>query len=151
MFTDKLTEIVDGGGAADVFYLDFSKAFDKVPHKRLLLKLRAKGIGEQVFAWIKDWVESRTQAVRVGDVESENLGVDSGVSQGSVLEPLLFDIYIDDIDECASEIEIILKFADDTKGLKKITGNSDRAKLQLTLDRLVEWSLKWCMAFLNAR
>ena len=147
LFMDKITEIVDRGGAADIFYLDFSKAFDKVPHQRLLQKISVKGIGGHILAWITDWLKARTQAVRVGDVESEKSGVGSGVPQGSVLGPLLFDVFIDDIDDWAEQVDLMLKFADDTKGLKEIKGDSDRAKLQETLDRLVEWALKWCMEF----
>ena len=146
-FLDKLTSIVDLGGAADLFYLDFSKAFDKVPRKRLLLKLKAKGVDGNILGWITDWLTNRTQAVRVGSQESRKSRVESGVPQGSVLGPLLFDVFIDDIDECAELIELILKFADDTKGLKQIKDDSDRKKLQDTLDELVRWSQSWCMEF----
>ena len=147
VFMDKLTEIVDRGGTADVFYLDFSKAFDKVPHHRLLLKLKAKGIEGNLLKWIGDWLSERTQAVRVGADLSEESGVGSGVPQGSVLGPLLFDIFIDDIDECAREIDLIMKFADDTKGLQEIGNDADREKLQKALDNLVKWAEEWCMEF----
>ena len=65
-FMDKLTEIVDNGESCDVFYLDFAKAIDKVPKIRLLEKMKAKGVGGQVLAWIQAWLTGRTQAVRVG-------------------------------------------------------------------------------------
>jgi hypothetical protein len=147
IFMDKLTQIVDKGTPADIFYLDFAKAFDKVPHQRLLLKVKNKGIGGEVLNWIKSWLADRTQTVRVGASESTEGQVKSGVPQGSVLGPPLFDVFIDDLDYCAMLIELLIKFADDTKGLQEITGEADRVKLQSTLDRLVEWARVWGMQF----
>ena len=146
-FFDKLTGIVDKGKPADVFYLDFAKAFDKVPRQRLLLKLRAKGVSGDVYTWIKTWLEGRTQSVRVGKEFSTPGAVDSGVPQGSVLGPPLFDVFIDDLDDEAWLIDLLIKFADDTKGLQEILGTEDRDKLQQTLDKLVEWARRWGMEF----
>ncbi len=91
---EKLTKIIDSGSNADVFYLDFAKAFDKVPHARLLEKLRSKGVGGQLLKWIEDWLKGRTQRVRVGGELSEDCSVESGVPQGTVLGPPLFVIYL---------------------------------------------------------
>ena len=147
IFLDKLTEIVDRGKQADIFYLDFAKAFDKVPKARLLQKLRTKGIRGNILNWIENWLTERTQSVRVGNASSSNSDVKSGVPQGSVLGPPLFTIFIDDIDDSAKLIDALMKFADDTKGLQEIGGEDDRIKLQTTLDRLVEWAEEWGMKF----
>ena len=146
-FMDRLTNIIDKGSPADVFYLDFAKAFDKVPHQRLLMKMESKGIGGEVLNWVRSWLADRTQTVRVGASESTASQVKSGVPQGSVLGPPLFDVFIDDLDYCAILIDMLIKFADDTKGLQEIASEADRDKLQHTLDRLVEWAKAWGMEF----
>jgi Reverse transcriptase (RNA-dependent DNA polymerase) len=96
-FMDTVTKNIDSGKPVDVFYLDFSKAFDSVPHKRLLIKLQAKGVGGEVADWLRAWLTGRTQRVRVGDDISTEKDVESGVPQGTVMGPCLFDVYIDDI------------------------------------------------------
>jgi ribonucleases P/MRP protein subunit RPP40 len=131
----------------DIFYLDFSKAFDSVPHERLLIKLRAKGIGGEVEGWLRQWLIGRTQRVRVGDELSSVQAVESGVPQGTVMGPCLFDVHIDDIDEAAELLELLSKFADDCKGQKTIQNDNDRLELQETIDKLYEWSKKWGMSF----
>ena len=147
LFQDKLTKIMDQGKSADIFYLDFAKAFDKVPHKRLVQKLRNKGIGGNILRWIENWLTSRTQAVKVGRETSSDCTVESGVPQGSVLGPPLFVVFIDDIDDYTPLIELLIKFADDTKGLKEIESMADRNKLQATLDNLTKWAQDWGMSF----
>ena len=147
VFMNKVTEAVDCGDSVDIFYLDFSKAFDKVPHDKLILKLRAKGVAERVVEWIQNWLADRTQVVKVGQATSEASAVTSGVPQGSVLGPVLFTIFIDDIDDEATLLDALAKFADDTKGMKVIKGTTDKDKLQLTLDRLYRWASDWGMEF----
>ena len=78
----------------DVIYLDFRKVFDKVPHKRLMVKVKAHGIGGKIWGWIDDWLNSRKQRVTLNGRESDWIDVLIGVSQGSVLGPVLFVIYI---------------------------------------------------------
>ena len=146
-FMNKLTETVDNGDSADVFYLDFAKAFDKVPKIRLLAKLEAKGIQGQILKWIEAWLTNRTQTVRVGTAKSSCSAVESGVPQGSVLGRPLFNIFIDDIDNEASQVDMIKKFADDTKGLKVAKNVQDRDSLQNTLDNLARWAKDWGMKF----
>lgn len=146
-FLDKVTRTVDNQKSADILYLDFAKAFDKVPKNRLLVKLRAKGVGGQLLAWLEEWLTDRTQKVKVGNAESDKSSVESGVPQGTVLGPPLFTVYIDDLDDFAEQISLLLKFADDTKGMQEIAGPEDRDKLQAALDGLCEWADTWGMAF----
>lgn len=147
---DTVSKAVDEGHSVDIFYLDFAKAFDKVPRQRLLKKLAAKGIDDQTVKWIESWLSGRTQKVSIQGEESESCDVESGVPQGTVLAPPLFSVYIDDLEAevVKRQLEVlILKFADDTKGAKIIRGQEDREKLQEALDCLCEWAEKWGMLF----
>ena len=85
-----------------VMYLDFQKAFDKVPHRRLMLKIKSLGIARNVYNWIEDWLKDREQRVVFLGCNSEWIKVKSGAPQGSVLDPLLFLIYINDADDVVS-------------------------------------------------
>jgi hypothetical protein len=150
VFLDRATKAVDEGKSVDIFYLDFAKAFDKVPRRRLIAKLQAKGLRPDVTAWISDWLTGRTQRVTVGGSQSGECNVDSGVPQGSVLGPCLFTVFIDDLEvdiELSDLGTFIVKFADDTKGLQEITSDEDRAKMQRALDILSEWADIWGMEF----
>ena len=122
-----------------------AKAFDKVPHQRLLLKLKAHGIGDSITDWIEQWLTDRRQRVVVDGEVSNWKSVLSGVPQGSVLGPILFLIYINDLDD--SITSNVLKFADDTKLFRKVNTDGDKQHLQNDLDRLVKWSEKWQMLF----
>jgi hypothetical protein len=146
-FMDVVTKIIDKGNPADIFYLDFAKAFDKVPHERLLLKLAAKGVAGRILKWIRNWLTGRTQWVVLNGAKSESSNVDSGMPQGTILGPPLFTVHIDDIDLVAMLAEILIKFADDTKGAKEITCEGDRRILQEILDNLQKWASTWGMEF----
>jgi hypothetical protein len=147
MFLDELTKAIDKSIPAGVFYLDFAKAFDKVPRGRLVVKLEAKGITGRMKEWIGEWLAGRTQKVVIDGESSEESDVDSGVPQGTVLGSPLFTVHIDDIDDFVKLIELLKKFADDTKGLKFIRSLADREALQKTLDELCEWAWIWGMTF----
>jgi len=99
-------------------YLDFQKAFDKVPHNRLMMKINAMGITGDVCKWIEDWLNEREQRVILLGSHSEWIKVKSGVPQGSVLGPLLF---LNDIDD----VQTLLKFADDTKVFSVVSTKND--------------------------
>ena len=145
-FLDKVLELIDEGKPVDIVYLDFSKAFDKVPHQRLLKKLEAHGIKGKLKSWIENWLTGRQQWVEIGGYKSGAGEVKSGVPQGSVLGPLLFIIFINDLDE-EIKLDILRKFADDTKGAKSISSVEDKNQLQSALDEFLLWSEKWCMEF----
>ena len=144
-FLEEITKWIDVGSPVDIIYLDFQKAFDKVPHQRLLLKLKAHGIGDSITDWIEQWLTDRRQRVVVDGEVSNWKSVLSGVPQGSVLGPILFLIYINDLGD--SITSNVLKFADDTKLFRKVNTNVDKQHLQNDLDRLVKWSEKWQMLF----
>ena len=144
-FLEEITKWIDVGSPVDIIYLDFQKAFDKVPHQRLLLKLKAHGIGDSITDWIEQWLTDRRQRVVVDGEVSNWKSVLSGVPQGSVLGPILFLIYINDLDD--SITSNVLKFADDTKLFRKVNADGDKQHLQNDLDRLVKWSEKWQMLF----
>ena len=144
-FLEEITKWIDVGSPVDIIYLDFQKAFDKVPHQRLLLKLKAHGIGDSITDWIEQWLTDRRQRVVVDGEVSNWKSVLSGVPQGSVLGPILFLIYINDLDD--SITSNVLKFADETKLFRKVNTDGDKQHLQNDLDRLVKWSEKWQMLF----
>jgi hypothetical protein len=146
-FMEKVTKAADEGKSIDIIYLDFAKAFDKVPIRRLIAKLSGMGISGNVLRWISDWLTDRKQRVVVNGKYSSWRQVLSGVPQGSVLGPVLFSIFINDLDEAATLRQFVKKFADDTKLGQIINGVEDINELQQTLNRLCEWAARWGMAF----
>ncbi len=146
-FLDRVTTLIEDGDSVDVIYLDFSKAFDKVPINRLLDKIKAHNIRGNVHKWITEWLSGRMQRTVLNGSFSEWCEVLSGVPQGSVLGPLAFIIFINDLDAETSLISIMNKFADDTKLGHKVNNDTEKGVLQNALDNLCMWSDRWCMEF----
>ena len=125
--------------------MDFEKAFDTPPHELLKCKLFGCGMRGKTLLWIDSFLCSRQQRVVVNGSQSEWALVLSRVPQGTVLGPLLFSVYINDIiDDIDSEIRL---FADDCVFYRQIQGIEDTAKLQSGIDRLGKWAWKWGMRF----
>jgi ribonucleases P/MRP protein subunit RPP40 len=130
-FMENVTEWVDNGEPVDVIYLDFQKAFNKVPHRWLLCKVRGLGIEGELLSWLQDWLKDRKQRVCVTGACSDWADVPSGV-----LSPLLFLIYINGIDEGIANK--LLKFAEDTKLYGRVGTVVDVERLREDLEKLVK-------------
>ena len=140
-----LASSLDKGIQTDMLVLDFSKAFDRVPHQRLLWKLQHYGVRGNIHSWIASFLSGRTQRVVVEGSSSDRVPVVSGVPQGSVLGPMLFLLFINDLpDKIVSSSRL---FADDCIVYRQIKDISDCETLQEDLNMLAEWETKWGMAF----
>ena len=129
----------------DIVYLDFRKAFDLVPHNKLIIKLKSLGIEGNVLNWIKAWLSNRQQRVVIDGKNSNYKNVTSDVPQGSVLGPIFFLIYINDLD--VNITNNISKFADDTKLCTAAYSIENCEALQTDLDTIMNWSKNWGMNF----
>ena len=141
---EQWTQLLDDGGCIDVIYMDFMKAFDKVPHLRLLVKLQSYVICSKTLDWIRAFLVGRHQCVVVNGQRSEWSEVTSGIPQGSVLGPLLFVMFINDLPKtvkCGVKL-----FADDTKVCVRsdIPDNPDCLQ---NISQLHDWSDKWLLSF----
>ena len=144
-YLDECGEIISTGGIVDSIYFDFSKAFDTVPHRRLISKLKAYGIDGQILSWIESFLTEREQEVRVNGELSKPKHVISGIPQGSVLGPLLFVVYINDLPDVVKSN--VLLFADDTKIYRQICSRNDALMLQNDIKSLTDWPEKWLLKF----
>ena len=140
-----LAKGLDNKQQIDAVLLDFSKAFDRVPHERLLRKLAFYGVQGNLLSWIRAFLSDREQRVVLDGIKSDPASVSSGVPQGTVLGPLLFLVYINDLPECVhSEVRM---FADDCLLYRHINSQSDADTLQKDLNQLQAWETKWQMSF----
>ena len=138
-----IADSLDNGDKIDAIIVDFSKAFDLVPHGRLLTKIANSDVDSRVMVWIREFLLDSTQRVRVGGQLSAEVRITSGVPQGSVLGLLLFLAYVNDIWRNMESTTIL--FADDCVIYRKIINNADMEKLQKFLDRLEEWAVENAM------
>jgi hypothetical protein len=138
--------VLDSGKEADMICLDFSKAFDSVSHPKLLFKLEQHGISGTLLKWFTDYLNERRQRVVVDGISSSFLYATSGVPQGSILGPLLFLIFANDLPNAAKHSTVPM-FADDSKCYRQITQPRDRNLLQSDLDSLHHWSSTWDLNF----
>ena len=145
MLVEELHKSVQAKKQVDLILLDFSKAFDKVNHEKLLLKLSQFGIRGSTLHWIRSFLNNRTQCVVVNGSRSSTISVSSGVPQGSVLGPLLFLAYINDLPtQVKSRVRL---FADDTAIYLAVTQEKQSQTLQTDLHTLELWERKWDMEF----
>ena len=143
------SEALSHGLPIDIIYLDFEKAFDKVPHQRLIMQLSRFGVRGNILGWIKDYLTSRHQRVRVNGELSSRSSVLSGVPQGSVLGPALFLIYVSDIPEIVQNF--VSLYADDSKIYNYLLDSAEHINtpesIQADINNLCEWSDKMQMSF----
>ena len=132
-----------------IFYTDFRKAFDSVSHCKLIRRLEMLGIAGMLLTWVVSFLTERKQRVRVGDMFSDFCDVLSGVPQGSVLGPLLFLGYIDNIVQHPSNSEMVL-FADDAKMFLNVESNYDIECFQKDIESVCDWAIDWSLSF-NAK
>ena len=144
---ERWTDYLDSGKNVDIAYFDYSKAFDKVSHRLLLIKLRGYGIDGKLLAWLEAWLKDRRQRVVVGNAKSAWLDVVSGTGQGTVLGFLLFLIYINDLPkECSpGEESLVMLLADDTKTYQALEDEQSQGALQTRVDKIAQWAKDWMM------
>ena len=143
-YTDLITNSIARGEQVDCIYLDYAKAFDSIIHSKLLYKLKAIGFNANLYKWIESFLSDRLQCVKVGESFSPWSLVRSGVPQGSVLGPILFLIFINDMPKCClSQNCNMFIFADDVKCLSIIKALSDCENLQKYINDVATWSNMW--------
>ena len=154
-YANDLSSALDSGMCVDSAYFDFSKAFDKVRHDYLIHKLKKYGLTGCLMKWIIDYLSHRTQVVKIkGSISSERR-VTSGVIQGSVLGPLLFTVFLDDVDNCV-KYSSLLKYADDIRIYRcfksdNISQSENNILFQSDIEALLSWSTEWDLHFNSSK
>ncbi len=148
-FYDRVTSHIDGNSVVDVVFFDFQKAFDTVPHHVLISKLAKCGIEHRALQWVSHFLLNRQQKVKINNVFSDPRSVNSGVIQGSVLGPTLFNVFINDVDKVIQHGHI-LKYADDIRIFLSSSKNDLQElknKLQQDINFIFDWATKSGMSF----
>ena len=145
-----VTTLLDESFPVDMIRLDLSKAFDKVCHEFLIIKLRAAGVNNGVVQWIMGFLSERSQSIRVFDLQgtphsSSPTTVLSGMPQGTILGPTLFNFYVNELPTLLSNL--ITLYADDSKLAGKAANPSDQQSIQTDLDSLERWANMWLLTF----
>lgn len=138
---DQWTTVFDNYKQLDCVYLDFRKAFDTVSHKLLIHKLKMYNLPKSLLSWLYSFISNRKQAVKICGKLSKWTNVESGVPQGSILGPLLFLLFINDIPSIVNSN--IMLFADDTKIWREINCSNDYIQLQNDIYKILEWCSMW--------
>lgn len=145
---DHVGKSLDIGQQTDILYLDIAKAFDTVDHKLLLQKLRQFGLEGKILNWFSNYLSGRQQRVLVHGATSDPLAVTSGVPQGSILGPLLFSLYINDLPSSISSASVNTSlFADDTKCFSTIESHADALVLSNEVKNVENWAQDWRVKF----
>ena len=142
---EEWTSMLDQNNNLDVLYCDFKKAFDSVPHQRLIMKVKSFGIEGNVADWINDFITGRRQRVCINNTKSSWVNVTSGVPQGSVLGPLLFVLFINDLPGAIDCLSML--YADDTKIYQAVNNSKDAEIFQENIRLLWKWSIEWQLHF----
>lgn len=138
---EKWSELLESNQPVDVLYLDFKKAFDAVPHKRLIRKMEAYGLGSQVINWLTSYLTGRRQRVVINGTSSGWTSTISGIPQGSILGPLCFILFINDLPRLV-ENSIVL-FADDVKLFGPTESVDQHESIQNDLNEVIHWTHLW--------
>jgi len=137
------TLAIDNRNAISVVYIDFARAFDTVCHSKLCYKLSRYGVTGNLLKWIQSFLTDRSQCTRVGQSCSDYVNLSSGIVQGSILGPLLFLMYINDIVDLFDSTCSCKLYADDIKVYSVINTREDCESMQKVLNDIQEWSDQW--------
>ena len=135
--------------SVDIMYIDLEKAFDSVPHAKLLYKLRKVGVGGIILKWLASFLTQREHCVRVNDAQTPYEVVESGIAQGTILGPIMFILYINDVVDLSLSSKVIL-YADDAKIYRRVLDQNDTAALQDDINKVSEYFTSWQLR-INAR